>query len=80
MRISGLQKAGFSVGKTVAGLFRPPPPRCRDGVNSPYLPSCGFPATGDPRIIASHLSAVQCAAKLIEESLIRLSHGRLRKR
>jgi len=30
----------------------PPAPRCRNGVNSPYLPACGFPAPGDPRHIA----------------------------
>ena len=26
----------------------PLPPRCRDGVNSPYLPPCIFLAAGDP--------------------------------
>ncbi len=26
----------------------PPPPRCRKGVNSPYLPACPFQAPGDP--------------------------------
>jgi hypothetical protein len=31
----------------VRGRLSPPPPRCRDGVNSPYLPACGFPAPGD---------------------------------
>ncbi len=35
------------VGKGVA--LPPPPPRCRDGVHSPYLPACRFPAPGDPR-------------------------------
>src|SRR5438105_15349324 len=33
-------------GKGVA--VRPRPPRCRDSVNSLYLPACGFPAPGDP--------------------------------
>jgi hypothetical protein len=30
----------------------PLPPRCRDRVNSLYLPACGFPAPGDPRCLA----------------------------
>ena len=30
----------------------PLPPRSRYGVNSPYLPACGFPAPGDPRHLA----------------------------
>jgi hypothetical protein len=47
---SSTQEAGKAV---VGGLVQPPPPRCRDGVDSPYLPACGFPAPGDPRIIAS---------------------------
>src|SRR5206468_736325 len=34
------------VGKGEA--LRPLPPRCRDGVNSPYLPACVFLAPGDP--------------------------------
>ena len=37
------------VGKGQAG---PAPPRCRDGVNSPHLPACGFHAPGDPIEIA----------------------------
>ena len=52
----------------VGGLVQPPPPRCRDGVDSPYLPACGFPAPGDPRFIASR-----------EELLPRLAHGGLSK-
>ena len=35
------------VGKGVA--LRPLPPRCRDGVDSPYLPACVFHAPGAPR-------------------------------
>ena len=31
----------------------PPPPRCSDGVDSPYLPACGFPAPGYPQSVAS---------------------------
>jgi len=27
----------------VKGRPKPAPPRCRNGVNSPYLPACGFP-------------------------------------
>jgi len=34
--------------------INPLPPRCRNGVNSPYLPACGFPALGGPRYIALH--------------------------
>ena len=30
----------------------PLPPRSRNGVNSPYLPACRFPAPGDPRRLA----------------------------
>ena len=30
----------------------PLPPRCREGVNSPYLPACPFRAPGDPIAIA----------------------------
>nr|VFK63304.1 MAG: hypothetical protein BECKTC1821F_GA0114240_10913 [Candidatus Kentron sp. TC] len=49
-----LQEIGFAlpvpnhpskvVGKTVV---MPPPPRCREGVDSPYLPTCPFRASGD---------------------------------
>ena len=28
-------------------------PVVADGVDSPHLPACGFPAPGDPRLIAS---------------------------
>jgi len=38
------------VGKGVG--LRPPPPRCRNGVDSPYLPACPFRAPGDPAEIA----------------------------
>jgi hypothetical protein len=38
-----LRLLGPIVGKTVV---RPPPPRCRKGVNSPYLPTCPFQALG----------------------------------
>ena len=31
----------------VRGRTEPPPPRCREGVNSPYLPTCLFQASGD---------------------------------
>ena len=31
---------------------KPPTPRCRNGVNSPYLPACGFPAPGDTLQVA----------------------------
>ena len=30
----------------------PLPPRCRDRVNTLYLPACGFPAPGDPCSLA----------------------------
>ena len=36
-----------AVGKGVA--LPPLPPRCRNGVNSPYFPVCVFHASGDPR-------------------------------
>lgn len=40
------KKLNHKVGK---GQAEPAPPRCRDGVDAPYLPVCGFPAPGDPR-------------------------------
>ena len=39
----------FSEGK---GVAEPPPPRCRKGVSSPYLPAYIFLVPGDPREIA----------------------------
>ena len=36
----------------VRGRQKPPPPRCRNGVNSPYLPAYVFLVPGDSRVIA----------------------------
>jgi hypothetical protein len=38
--------------KWVRGRLSPAPPRYRNGVNSPYLPACGFPAPGGPHSVA----------------------------
>ena len=47
-------------GEWVREWDEPPPPRCRHGVNSPYLPACGFPATGPHPAAFAHLRAAQC--------------------
>lgn len=46
----GLKIKYSTVGKGEA--MRPPPPRCRDRVDSLYFPACGLPAPGDPITLA----------------------------
>ena len=38
-------------------MYLPSLPRCRNGVNSPYLPACVFLTTGRPPMYCPHIVA-----------------------
>jgi membrane-associated PAP2 superfamily phosphatase len=48
----GTEGAAQRLRRRCAVSGAPPPCRCRDGVDSPHLPACVFPAPGDPRDLA----------------------------
>src|SRR6266481_10085461 len=46
--------------KWVREGFIPFPPRCRKGVDSPYLPACPFRAPGDSMVVAPDEASGRC--------------------